>query len=77
MSAAAAVVVGNILTPSGFVHGSIAFTPEGRIGHIHGKAINEEAARTSTELRLLGLGKVATGAMVLRLDQSACDAYRQ
>ena len=42
-----AVVVGNILTPSGFVHGSIAFTPEGRIARIQGKAISEEAARAS------------------------------
>ena len=42
-----AVVVGNILTPGGFVHGSIAFTPEGRIARIQGKAISEEAARAS------------------------------
>ena len=42
-------VSGNILTPSGFVQGNIAFTPEGRIHHIHGKAISEEAARASGE----------------------------
>ena len=42
-----AVVVGNILTPSGFVHGSIAFTSEGRIARIQGKAISEAAARAS------------------------------
>ena len=46
-------VSGNILTPSGFVHGSIAFTPEGRIDHIHGKAISEEAARASGESLVL------------------------
>ena len=44
-----AVVVGNILTPGGFVHGSIAFTTEGRIARIQGKAISEEAARESTD----------------------------
>jgi N-acetylglucosamine-6-phosphate deacetylase len=42
-----AVVVGNILTPNGFVHGSLAFTSEGRIARIQGKAISEEAARAS------------------------------
>ena len=42
-------VTGNILTPAGFVQGSIAFTPEGRIDHIHGKSISEEAARASRE----------------------------
>ena len=46
-------VSGNILTPSGFVHGSIAFTPEGRIDHIHGKSISEEAARASGESLVL------------------------
>ena len=48
-----AVVLGNILTPNGFVHGSIAFTPEGRIAHIHGKAISEEAARASDDRLVL------------------------
>ena len=46
-------VSGNILTPSGFVQGSIAFTPEGRIHHIHGKSISEEAARASGESLVL------------------------
>lgn len=40
-------VVGNILTPSGFVQGAITFTPEGRIERIQGKAVTEEAARAS------------------------------
>ena len=40
-------VIGNILTPSGFVNGSLAFTPEGRIQSIQGKAISEDAARAS------------------------------
>ena len=40
-------VIGNILTPSGFVHGSMAFTPEGRIHSIQGEAISEDAARAS------------------------------
>ncbi len=40
-------VFGNILTPSGFVNGSIAFTAEGRIERIQGKSISEEAARAS------------------------------
>jgi N-acetylglucosamine-6-phosphate deacetylase len=40
-------VFGNILTPSGFVSGAIAFTPEGRIERIQGKAISESAARAS------------------------------
>ncbi|MDO8286603.1 MAG: N-acetylglucosamine-6-phosphate deacetylase [Rhodoferax sp.] len=40
-------VLGNILTPSGFVHGSMACTPEGRIHSIQGKAISEDAARAS------------------------------
>ncbi len=40
-------VFGNILTPGGFVHGSMGFTPEGRIARIQGKAISEEAARAS------------------------------
>ena len=44
-----AVVVGNILTPGGFVHGSITFTQEGRIARIQGKAISEEAARASSD----------------------------
>lgn len=42
-------VSGNILTPAGFVQGSIAFTAEGRINHIHGKSISEAAARDSGE----------------------------
>ena len=40
-------IAGNILTPSGFVHGSMAFTPEGRIQSIQGQAISEDAARAS------------------------------
>jgi N-acetylglucosamine-6-phosphate deacetylase len=44
-----AVVVGNILTPSGFVHGSVTFTPEGRIARIQGKAISEDTARASND----------------------------
>ena len=40
-------IFGNILTPNGFVSGSMAFTPEGRIDRIQGKAISEEAARAS------------------------------
>ncbi len=40
-------IFGNILTPNGFVSGSMAFTPEGRIERIQGKAISEDAARAS------------------------------
>jgi N-acetylglucosamine-6-phosphate deacetylase len=40
-------IAGNILTPSGFVHGTITLTADGRIEHIVGEAITEEAARAS------------------------------
>ena len=40
-------VLGNILTPSGFVNGAISFSAEGRIESIQGKAVSEDAARDS------------------------------
>ncbi|HNV59678.1 MAG TPA: N-acetylglucosamine-6-phosphate deacetylase [Rhodoferax sp.] len=40
-------VIGNILTPSGFVYGTMTLTPEGRIHSIQGKVISEDAARAS------------------------------
>jgi N-acetylglucosamine-6-phosphate deacetylase len=40
-------IAGNILTPSGFVQGSITLGAGGRIEHIVGEAITEEAARAS------------------------------
>ena len=46
-------VFGNILTPSGFVSGSLSFTPEGRIERIQGKAIGEDAARASGQSMVL------------------------
>lgn len=40
-------LVGNILTPSGFVSGSVTFGSNGRIAGIQGEAISEAAARDS------------------------------
>ena len=40
-------VIGNILTPSGFVYGTMTLTPDGRIHSIQGKAISADAARAS------------------------------
>lgn len=40
-------LVGNILTPSGFVSGSVSFSSEGRIARLQGTAISEAAARDS------------------------------
>jgi N-acetylglucosamine-6-phosphate deacetylase len=46
-------LAGNILTPNGFVSGTIAFTVEGRIEQIHGTPVSEDAARTSGQPLLL------------------------
>ena len=46
-------LVGNILTPEGFVNGSITFTTEGRIEHIQGDPVGEDTARASGKPLLL------------------------
>jgi N-acetylglucosamine-6-phosphate deacetylase len=46
-------LVGNILMPAGFVSGTIAFTVEGRIEHIHGEPVSEDAVRASGQPLLL------------------------
>ncbi|MFO1263720.1 MAG: N-acetylglucosamine-6-phosphate deacetylase [Rhodoferax sp.] len=43
------VIQGNILTPNGFVSGSLTVGVDGRIERIQGKAISEEAARASAK----------------------------
>ena len=40
-------IQGNVLTPTGFVRGSISFNDAGRIDHIHGTPIGENQARES------------------------------
>ena len=42
-------VLGNILTPAGFVHGSISFDDTGRVTHIDGTRIAENQARESSQ----------------------------
>jgi N-acetylglucosamine-6-phosphate deacetylase len=46
-------LVGNILTPHGFVNGTITFTTEGRIERIDAEPVSEEAARISGQPLLL------------------------
>jgi N-acetylglucosamine-6-phosphate deacetylase len=46
-------LAGNILTPDGFVKGTITFTVDGHIEHIDGKPTDENAARTSGQPLLL------------------------
>jgi N-acetylglucosamine-6-phosphate deacetylase len=46
-------LAGNILTPNGFVSGTIAFTTDGRIEQIHGTSVSEDAVRTSGQPLLL------------------------
>jgi len=46
-------LAGNILTPGGFVKGSITLNAEGRIEQIHGTPVSEDAARTSGQPLLL------------------------
>ncbi len=46
-------LIGNILTPDGFVSGTITFSPDGRIEHIHGEPVSEAAARASGQPLLL------------------------
>ncbi len=46
-------VCGNILTPSGFVNGAIAFTQAGRITDIQGTPVSEETARASGQPLIL------------------------
>ena len=43
------VIQGNILTPNGFVSGSLTVGADGRIERIQGKAVSEEAARASAK----------------------------
>ena len=40
---------GNILTPTGFIHGSIGFAADGRIEHLTGEPIEERQVRESKE----------------------------
>jgi N-acetylglucosamine-6-phosphate deacetylase len=46
-------LAGNILTPEGFVHGTISLTAEGRIEQVRGEPVSEDAARTSGHPLLL------------------------
>lgn len=50
---ATVTLTGNVLTPSGFVNGSVVVSNAGRIAHIEGNPIGEEAARASGRPLLL------------------------